>query len=225
MADTEILQDDVFSLLGELPESYGHAVVIDYPWEFDTQNGTDRFGSDGLAGGEDELYDLEDNDGLQEILGHLPRVVEDGGWVFVFADDERLPEFRGYVEDQDGLEYHRTWIWDRVNFGMGYYGRVQDLRIITATVGKSKRYVQARGTVLQAKKTGVASEYHTAKPVELYRQLLEPPVLEDGERLLEPFFGTAPGLAVCQERGLDYWGSDISTEAQLRATERIEPSK
>lgn len=220
MTEVEILQDDVFDLLPELPGGYGQAAVVDYPWEFDTRNGTDRFGHNQLTG-EDDLYVLEDNAGLSGVLEHLPRVVEDGGWVFVFADDDTLPEFRGYVEDQDGLDYKRTWIWDRVNFGMGTYGRVQDLRIVTATVGKTDRYVRDRGTVLQAKKTGVDSDYHTAKPVDLYRQMLDAPVLRDGERLLEPFFGTAPGLAVCYERGLDYWGADVSDEAHDRAEERV----
>lgn len=220
MTDVEIVQDDVFDLLPDLPDDYGHTAVVDYPWEFDTQNGTDRFGHNSLTG-EDDLYVLEENEGLAAVIEHLPRVVADGGWVFVFADDDTLPEFRGYVESQDGLDYKRTWIWDRVNFGMGYYGRVQDLRIITATVGKSKRYVQSQGTIIQAKKTGVASEYHTAKPAELYRKMLAEPVLADGERLLEPFFGTAPGLAVARERGIDYWGADVSDEAHERATERI----
>lgn len=77
------------------------------------------------------------------------------------------------------------------------------------------------GGTLYSIPKGRRTAYPTGKPVELYRQLLQPPVIEDGEALLEPFCGSAPGAAVALERGLDYVGTDISEEAVELAWDRL----
>lgn len=217
----EVVRGDVFDWLPELDGGVRDAAVIDYPWEFDPQNGTNRFGDSTDADTIYELdYDLQDNDRLVDVLREVARVVVDGGWVFVFSDDKTLPEFRAAVEDADALERHRDLAWDREHFAMGYYFRVQHYPIVTATVGKTGRYVQDRGTIIRALKPSGNSktaypfqDYHTSKPPGLYEEMLAPPVLEDGEVLLEPFCGSAPGAAVAADRGLGYLGCDIRAEA------------
>lgn len=101
---------------------------------------------------------------------------------------------------------------------MGYYHRVQHSPIIAATNGDTERYVQARGTVVRAQSVARQTDYPTAKPAELARQLLAEPVLERDERLIEPFCGTAPGGAAHDG---PYWGADIRGEAVGRARENI----
>ena len=223
---TGVEQGDVFELLPSLDSDFGHTAVVDFPWEFNADNGTGRFQSTDSK--EDfQVYETEDNDRLADVLEELARVLVDGAWVFVFADDETAPEFRETLEESP-LTYRRTCVWDREKFGMGYYHRVQHYPILTATNGETDRYVQGRGTVYRAlKHDGEPSEndYPTGKPVKLYRQMLAEPVLEEGERLIEPFCGYGPGAAVAAERGLAYWGADTNPDAVEQAGQHLEQSR
>jgi len=223
-----VCRGDVFDLLPSLEDDFAHAAVVDFPWQFNGDNGTGRFES--TDGERDfEVYNTEDNGRLAEVLEELERIVVDGGWVFVFADDDTEPEFRECLEDSP-LTYRRTCVWDREKFGMGYYHRVQHYPILTATNGETDRYVQDRGTVFRAARNDFTAVYNddaypTSKPVELYRQMLAEPVLEDGERLVEPFCGVGPGAAVCAERGLEYWGADLNPDAVEQARVHLEQTR
>ncbi|WP_094533486.1 DNA methyltransferase [Halorubrum halodurans] len=220
-----IVHGNAFDALASLEEDAGHAAIVDYPWKFEAQNGTGRFGNDGDHGF--DAYRTEDHERLADVLAELAESLVDGAWVFVFADDETSPEFRRLVEDSP-FTYRRTLVWDREKFGMGTYHRVQHYPIIAATNGETERYVKNRGTVFRAMKhdgTPSTNDYPTAKPVKLYRQLLCPPVLEEGERLLEPFCGSGPGAAIAAERDLDYWGVDANPDAVDQARERLEQQR
>lgn len=210
-----VVQGDVFDLLPGLEEDAGHAAVVDYPWKFNGDNGTGRFQST-TDSRDFEVYQTEENNRLSEVLDLLAEKVVAGGWLFVFADDKTVPEFRAMVEESS-FTYRRTVVWDREKFGMGYYHRVQHYPIITATNGDTERYIQDRGTVFRAARNDFVAVYNddaypTSKPVDLYRELLAPPVLEEGETLLEPFCGTGPGAAVAAQRGHGYWGADLNPE-------------
>lgn len=103
---------------------------------------------------------------------------------------------------------------------MGYYGRVDHYPMPVATNGETDRHVTGRGTLISVP-NGRDTEYSTGKPVALYRQALESPVIERGERLLEPFCGSAPGAAVAVERDLGYWACDIEADALELARDRL----
>lgn len=220
-----VVQGDAFDALASLEEDSGHAAIVDYPWKFEAQNGTGRFGNDGDRSF--DAYGTEDHDRLADVLEELADSLVDGAWLFVFADDETSPEFRRIVEGSP-FTYRRTLAWDREKFGMGTYHRVQHYPIISATNGETERYVRDRGTVFRALKhdgTPSTNDYPTAKPVKLYRQMLRSPVLEEGERLIEPFCGSGPGAAVAAERGLAYWGVDANPDAVDQARERLEQQR
>lgn len=220
----EVVEGDVFDLLPRLEDGSAHAAVVDYPWKFNGDNGTGRFQSTN-ASREFEVYRTEDHSLMADVLDLLAEKLVPGAWVFVFADDDTLPEFRHAVEGSQ-LTYRRTVVWDREKFGMGYFHRVQHYPILTATNGDTERYIKARGTVYRAARndfTAVFNDdaYPTSKPTKLYRQMLAPPVLEEGEKLLEPFCGSGPGAAVAAERGLEYWGADLNPIAIGKAREQL----
>lgn len=209
---------DAFELLRELDDDSAHAAIVDYPWEFDTANGTDRFDFDYES--ELDIFEMAPDDKFPELLDELTRVLVEGAWILCLADDRFQEPVRDALQDSE-FTFRRNWCWTPKTMGMGYYGRVDHYPIPTATNGDTDRYVQGRGTLYEVP-NGRKTDYPTGKPVGLYQQLLESPVINDGETLLEPFCGSAPGAAVAHERGLDYWGCDISMGAVEQARDRFD---
>lgn len=231
MTDARFATGDAFRQLRELPDGYGDAAVVDYPWEFDYDNGTNRMGFergeharpevDDPDPDERPMFAMEDDEAIPRLVDELSRVLADGSWVLFFADDRFQRVVRDALKAADGLTFRRNWAWTPNRLGMGYYGRVSHYPIPTATVGDTERYVQGRGTLYRV--DGRAEiDYPTAKPVPLYRDLLAPPVLETGDRLLEPFCGSAPGAVVAGERDVAYWACDVNPEAVDLAERRYE---
>lgn len=221
----EVAHGDAFDALAELPDDYGHAAIVDYPWEFDYENGTNRMGFDREAHADSNpMFEMADDKAMAHLLGELERVLVDGGWLICMADDRFQDIVRDAMRDADRLTFRRNWAWTPGRMGMGYYGRVSHYPMPVATNGDTERYVQDRGTLYTA--DGRAeSDYPTAKPVELYRELLADPVLQPGDRLLEPFCGSAPGASVAAERGLDYWGCDVDADAVAHAREQFNQTR
>lgn len=232
-----VVQADAFEALNDLEADSAHAAVVDYPWRFAARNGAGRFDYvnkvrpeagevEGLRDpdAEDAMFDMESDDRVAELLDVLAEPLVDGSWLLFFADDRFQDVVRDAMDVHDEWVFRRNWAWTPQRMGMGYYGRVSHYPIPVATLGETERYVKDRGTLYSV--DGRAdSEYSTAKPVDLYRQLLAEPVLRDGERLLEPFCGSAPGAAVAAERGLDYWGCDVHSEAVEHARGHLQQSR
>jgi len=213
MSDFTVVQGDAFDALATLDDDSAHAAVVDYPWEFDAENGADRYGYDREAGdSETALFGMEPDERLGDLLNELARVLVDGAWVVFMADDEFQDPVRDGLRDS-AFTFRRNWAWTPESMGMGYYG------MPVATNGDTERYVSDRSTLFRVP-GGRQPDYPTGKPVDLYRQVLRPPVIEDNERLLEPFCGSGPGAAVANERGIDYWGCDIAADAVERTRER-----
>lgn len=216
MDSIAIVNGDAFGLLEGLSDGFGQAAVVDYPWEF--ANGS-RPGQREHENSED--WTMQDNDRLGAVLSEVRRVLAPGSWVFVFADDDVYPAFRRATER--ALEFRKTLIWDTERIGTGHYFRGRHQYILAATAGDTDRYVTDVPTVLEApakgREPGETGVYPTEKPASLYRQFIAP-VVKPGERILEPFCGSAPGLEVAKSLGCTYWGCDISDDALRRARGR-----
>jgi len=230
----EVLHADAFEALGELEDDSAHAAVVDYPWQFEIQNGTGRMEyrrkpgqGDGVGDRnltrEDAMFGMEGDERVPELLNELARVLVDGAWLLCLADDRFQEPTREAIRESE-FTLRRNWAWTPESMGMGYYGRVDHYPVPAATLGDTERYVQDRSTLFRIP-GGRQTEYPTGKPVELYRQMLRPPVIEDGERLLEPFCGSGPGAAVANERGLNYWGCDVDVDAVEGTRERLQEPK
>lgn len=216
MCDAAIHRADAFEAVRGLEEASAHAAVVDYPWTF---KDSDRPGASGNDQPED--WTMAENDRLPEFLEDLRPALVDGAWVFVFADDDVLPAFREAVEET--FTYRKILIWDCERVGLGHYYRSRHGYMVAATVGDTNRRVTSTGTVFRApapqREPGQSDTYPTAKPPQLVTDVLRP-VVESGERVLEPFCGSAPTLEAARRLGLRYWGADVSEDALRRARER-----
>ncbi|WP_276253607.1 hypothetical protein [Halomontanus rarus] len=220
--EQEIQQADAFKKLSELPDDHAHAAVVDYPWQFEIQNRSGRYEYRGNPRGrgegdrdpdhEDTMFEMADDEAVTGVLAELSRVLVDGAWIIFMADDRFQDVVRNGMRDVTGTIFRRNWAWTPESMGMGYYGRVDHYPIPVATVGETDRYVSDRPTLFRVPR-GRQTDYPTGKPIKLYRELLESPVIQEGERLLEPFCGSGPGAAVAAERGLSYWGCDVDVDA------------
>ena len=215
-----VTEGDAWELLSEVPDDYGHCAVIDYPWYFDRRNGSNRFGYES-DDDDDVIFASPDEGRFQDLCDELVRVLVDGAWVLAFADDRFQDPVRDTFRATRGLTFRRNWAWTPETIGMGYYGRVNHYPIPTATVGPTERYVKDRGTLYQCP-GGRQTSYPTGKPVRLYEDMLQPPVLRSGERVLEPFCGFGPAAAVAVARDCAYWGCDINGEAIETVADRLE---
>lgn len=213
MTEQVIEQGDVFDHIQSLEENSADCAVVDYPWEFDTQNGTGRY-DDG------DIFHMEGDDRVSPLLNELSRVLRPGSWLIFFADDRFVDVVRSGLRESD-FTFRRNWAYSTDEFGMGYYGRINHWPVPVATLGDTDRYVTDRGTLFR-QKARPECDYQTAKPVDLYRDLLASPVVRDNDRLLEPFCGSGPGAAVAVERGIDYWGCDVNPDAVKRTKERLQ---
>ena len=228
----EVVEGNAFELLTELEVDSADCAIVDFPWEFDIKNGTGRFEYRGASeragksgyrtkGHDGEMFDQVEDAAFAAVVDELSRVLRDGSWILCFADDRFQDTVRDALRAVDGVVFRRNWAWHPKSMGMGYYGRVDHYPIPVATVGETDRYVQDRGTLYEVKR-GRQTDYPTGKPTSLYRDLLSEPVLQDGDRLLEPFCGHAPGAQVAVERDVDYWGCDVDAEAVAVAGEAFE---
>lgn len=207
---------DAFDAVDDLEAKSAHAAVVDYPWTFSNQ---DRAGA--ANNDQPEDWTMAANDRLPGFLESLRPALVDGAWVFVFADDDVLPQFRKAVEST--FTFRKTLIWDTERIGMGHYYRSQHGYVLAATVGETDRHVTSTSTVFSApapqREPGNSDTYPTEKPARLVEEFLGP-VTEPGERVLEPFCGSAPALEAARTLGLRYWGVDVSKDALRRARDR-----
>jgi DNA modification methylase len=209
---------DAFDAVDELQAESAQAAVVDFPWTFSNQ---DRAGAANNENPED--WQMVENDRFPDFLESLRPALVDGAWIFVFADDDVLPAFREAVEDS--FSFRKTLIWDTERMGLGYYYRSQHGYVLAATVGETDRHPTATSTVFSSpapqREPGSSDAYPTEKPAGLLEEILRP-VVEPGERVLEPFCGSAPTLEAARTLNLQYWGADVSTDALQRARKRDE---
>lgn len=223
----ELIEGDAFELLRNLPQSSAHCAVIDFPWNYDMRNGAGRFEfraraddtRENIRESDEHMYRMEKDERFPEALDLVTDVLVDGAWVICFADDRFQDIVRQSMKADADLIFRRNWAWTPKQWGMGYYGRINHYPIPVATVGETDRLVRDRPTLFEVE-SGRQTDYSTGKPIELYQKLLEPPVVHDGERLLEPFCGSAPGAYVARERGLQYWGCDVNRNAFANRKQR-----
>jgi len=247
----EILEQlDAFTGLSYLKPDLFDAVILDLPYPFDRRGGStarcqDWFPAFNGWKGEDweDAYDdptLEDNDQdrfwawFHAVMHEVVRTSIDGAYIVLFTTEDNMHKIKKEMSELPtdtefdteflyDVEYRRAWIWDKVNFGMGYYGRLQHEFMMIFTLGKPNTYVQSHGTVFKQKK--VNSDFPTEKPVQLFKELL--PLLVDEEKdpkdinICDATCGSGPVLKAAKELGYGYCGFDIWDKAIEETKEKL----
>jgi len=247
MGDMEILEqmDGPYGLFYLKPDIFD-AAVLDLPYPFDRTGGTTArcqnwFPAFNGWKGEnwEDAYDdptLEENDQeafwrwFHVLMHEVIRTCRDGSYIILFTTEENMERIKKEIKrtpsDTHHLyetEYRRAWVWDKKNFGMGYYGRVQHEFMMVFTLGTPNTYVQSHGTIFRHKK--VNSDFPTEKPVSLFKEML-PLIIDDDKdpdevRICDATCGSGPVLKAAKDLGYGYCGFDIWDEAIEKTKEKL----
>ena len=211
-----IIEGDAWATLPTFPDNHFDAVITDPPYSaLDRQMQTGTARERNRRGG----WDFETKDLDEEILRELHRVLKPGGHMFVFmpaAGRSMYGDIADYNERQRqltmevGFTYNRTWIWDKVQIGMGYYGRARHELIFFYSKGKPynmggfsrkpnpQHYIH---DILTAPRPSNARKRHqTEKPIEILADMLQFST-EEGDLVLDPFAGGLGIAEACLKTG------------------------
>tara|TARA_B100001778_G_C18598710_1_gene636096 strand:+ start:1455 stop:2342 length:888 start_codon:yes stop_codon:yes gene_type:complete len=211
-----ILEGDAWETLPTFPDNHFDAIITDPPYSaLDKQMQTGTARERNRRGG----WDFQTRDIDNELLNELYRVLKPGGHMFVFmpaAGRSMHGDIADYNEQQRqltmgaGFRYNRTWIWDKVQIGMGYYGRARHELIFFYSKGKPynmggfkrkpnpQHYIH---DVLVASRPSHRKKKHqTEKPIEILADMLQFST-DEGDIVLDPFAGGLGLAEACLKTG------------------------
>jgi DNA modification methylase len=128
----------------------------------------------------------------------------------MYGDIADYNERQRQLTMEAGFTYNRTWIWDKVHPGMGYYGRARHELIFFYSKGKPynmggfsrkpnpQHYIH---DILTAPRPSNARKRHqTEKPIEILADMLQFST-EEGDLVLDPFAGGLGIAEACLKTG------------------------
>ena len=146
---------------------------------------------------------------FEDLLYLCADKLKDGHYMTIFATEYFADKVKPLIGPP--LVYRKEWIWDKMDFATGYYGRQQHEYILCITKGKKPfKFIQDVGTILEAKR--VKNGYPTEKPVGLYDQLIQR-TMEGRGLVLDPCCGSGNSLVSAVQNGHYFIGYDIWKKA------------
>ena len=215
---------------GELVDKVGEAdcLLTDPPYSSGARRDADRQVRGSMLFGADRDDDWFSHDTmttwgftwfLRSVLVAAQRILVQGAHVYIFSDWRQTPNVYAICESV-GLRVNHCLVWRKRYYGLGSYWRNQHENIIFASVGKpADMRDRGRGSVLDSASVVGASKVHpTEKPVDLLRQIVS---AVPGERIVDPFMGSASVGEACVLEGRGFVGIEIEPRYFDRARERM----
>lgn len=220
-------QGDCLEVMRRLETASFDAVVTDPPFS----SGTRREAAKGVRksmtrGTEDAAWFGSDSlttDGfvwlLRSCAVEWQRLLKPGGHALVFIDWRMLPALAAAIESAD-LRKVGVLVWDKTYFGMGSCFRNQHEMILHFTKGVGNPpHRRDVGNVLSFKPIR-NGDHPTEKPVPLMRELLSV-ICKPGDRILDPFAGSAATLVAGVEQGLEVVGIERDPDYYAASLARV----
>ena len=211
-----IINADTWETMPTFPDNTFDGLIFDPPYpalDKQMQTGTTR--ARNRKGG----WDFETRDLDEEILREFYRVLKPGGHMFIFmpaagatsyGDTAEYNENQRQLTMKAGFRYNKTWIWDKVHIGMGYYGRPRHELIFFYSKGKPnnlggfsrkpnpQHYIH---DILRATRPSSRKKKHqTEKPIEILADILQFST-DEGDLVLDPFAGGLGLAEACLKTG------------------------
>ncbi|MEZ9916360.1 DNA-methyltransferase [Vibrio breoganii] len=164
-----------------------------------------------------DWFTIFPNDRFEELFSEIYRVLKKGRHCYLFCDQETMFIAKPIAEAV-GFKFWKPLVWDKQAIGMGYHYRARYEFVLFFEKGKRKLNNLGIPDVLEYKR--VWRGYPTEKPVELIETLINQST-QEGELVVDPFFGSGSTLVAAQNLGRMYKGSDVSESAHTHYLNRV----
>ena len=171
---------------------------------------TTRLGGNGDKSKQKGWFETIDEQGLLLLMESIFRVLKKNRHAFIMCDGQTLRYVLNNAETI-GFTYAKPLVWDKVSLGMGYHFRNRHEFVVMLDKGKNRK---PKDLSLPDVITYpmVKGGYPTEKPLGLINLFVEQ-FTEEGETVIDPFFGSGVVALSCKINNRTFKGADISQEA------------
>ena len=216
---TNIFKDDAVNWLKTLEDSSVDLLITDPPYEslekHRAKGTTTRLKKSNASS--NPWFDIFPNSRFDELFQEVYRVLKKGSHFYLLCDQETMFAAKPIAE-QVGFKFWKPIVWDKMAIGMGYHYRARYEFILFFEKGKRKLNNLSIPDVLQHKR--IHRGYPTEKPVSLLEVLIEQSSNE-GELVVDPFFGSGSTLIAADNLSRNYLGCDSSEAAHQHFQNRL----
>jgi site-specific DNA-methyltransferase (adenine-specific) len=220
----ELIKEDAFDFLQSIKSESVDLVFTDPPYwtlnKWRNVGTTTRLGGNSDKNKQNGWFETIDEKQLLFLMCELFRVLKKDRHAFIMCDGQTLKYVLQNVEES-GFNYYKPLIWDKVNLGMGYHFRNRHEFIVMLDKGKNRKPKNLSladvFTIPMLRGGGV---YPTEKPLQLINIFVEQ-FTEEGELVVDPFFGSGVVALSCEKLKRNFKGSDLSEIALKYANDRI----
>lgn len=164
-------------------------------------------------------FDIFPNHRFPELFKEIYRVLKNDSHFYLFCDQETMFAAKPEAE-KAGFKFWKPLVWNKEKIGMGYHYRAQYEFILFFEKGKRKLNNLGIPDVLSFPR--IRGGYPTEKPSDLFKIFIEQSS-EEGDNIVDPFFGSGSSAQAALEVKRNFWGSDISKSAFDVAEKKISP--
>ncbi|MBQ4838695.1 DNA-methyltransferase [Pseudoalteromonas luteoviolacea] len=214
-----IFKEDAVAWLSKLESGSVDLVITDPPYEslekYRKIGTTTRLKNSKSSS--NAWFPIFSNDRFEELLTEIYRVLKTNSHFYLFCDQETMFIVKPIAE-KVGFKFWKPIVWDKVNIGMGYHYRSRYEFILFFEKGKRKLNDLSIPDVLECKR--IFRGYPTEKPVSLIEVLVNQSS-EEGELVIDPFFGSGSTLLAATGNNRVTYGCDISESAHKYLMDRV----
>lgn len=214
----QLFKEDAVSWLSMLEDSSVDLIITDPPYESLEKHRkigtTTRLKVSKSSS--NQWFDIFPNSRFENLLTEAYRVLRNGSHFYLFCDQETMFFIKPLAESV-GFKFWKPIVWDKVCIGMGYHYRARYEFVLFFEKGKRKLNDLSIPDILEFKR--VHRGYPTEKPIPLLEQLILQSSNE-GDLVVDPFFGSGSTLKAAQNLRRSSMGSDISDSAHELVNQR-----
>ncbi len=221
-AQALIIEGDAWAEVKCLEDNSVDAIITDPPYTI-----MNDFVSTGTTRKKRNSWSFDTKDIDFELLDEFKRVLKPGGHFFCFlpANSEKTYEYNDRfirLATSSGFVFNKSFVWNKICFGMGYTGRAKYEQIIFLSNGKRHMpYDKSISDCLDHKRIWPQNRIHEAeKPIALIEDLVKF-CSQEGEIILDPFAGSCSTAKACLNNGRNNISFEKSKEMLTVAMENF----
>jgi site-specific DNA-methyltransferase (adenine-specific) len=166
-------------------------------------------------------FEIFPNSRFEEFLEQAYRVLKKNSHFYLFCDQETMFVIKPIAE-KVGFKFWKPIVWDKEKIGMGYHYRARYEFILFFEKGKRKLNNLGIPDILTCAR--IRNGYPTEKPINIIKTLIEQSSNE-GDLVVDPFFGSGSTAHAALELKRNFNGSDISPYAHEVASNRLQSNE